>query len=75
MNQESFGRLVAYIHGSFARPGLGALAPLGPGLDGDSRFYPTHGQFHLLNTCNTWAARALQGDPRHGRVCRRIDST
>lgn len=60
LNQESFGRLVAYIHGSFARPGLGAVAPLGPGLYGDSRFYPAHGQFHLFNTCNTWAARALQ---------------
>jgi uncharacterized protein DUF2459 len=36
------------------------VAPLGPGLYGDSRFYPAHGQFHLFNTCNTWAARALQ---------------
>jgi hypothetical protein len=22
-------------------------------------FYPAHGGFHLFNTCNTWAARAL----------------
>ena len=60
LDQESFGRLVAHIDGSLARPGPGAVAPLGPGLYGDSRFYPAHGQFHLFNTCNTWAARALQ---------------
>ncbi|MGH8564960.1 MAG: DUF2459 domain-containing protein [Gammaproteobacteria bacterium] len=60
LDQKSFGRLVAYIDGSFARRGPGAVAPLGPGLYGDSRFYPAQGQFHLFNTCNTWAAGALQ---------------
>lgn len=60
LDHESFGRLIAYIHGSFARPGPGTVAPLGPGLYGDSRFYPAQGQFHLFNTCNTWAARALR---------------
>ncbi|MGH8514991.1 MAG: DUF2459 domain-containing protein, partial [Gammaproteobacteria bacterium] len=58
LDQKSFGRLVAYIDGSFARRGPGAVAPLGPGLYGDSRFYPAQGQFHLFNTCNTWAAGA-----------------
>ena len=32
LHQESFGRLVAYIDGSLARSGPGAVAPLGPGL-------------------------------------------
>ena len=29
------------------------------GLYQDSWFYPAHGRFHLLNTCNTWTARML----------------
>ncbi|MGH8614630.1 MAG: DUF2459 domain-containing protein [Gammaproteobacteria bacterium] len=53
-------RLVGYIDETFARGGTGAVAPLGPGLYGDSRFYPARGKFHLFNTCNTWAAGALQ---------------
>ncbi len=60
ISEEGFGGLVAYIDQSFARAGREAVAPLGPGLFGDSRFYPANGQFHLFNTCNTWAARALQ---------------
>jgi uncharacterized protein DUF2459 len=32
----------------------------GPGLYGDSRFYPAWQQFNLFNTCNVWAARALR---------------
>ncbi len=59
-DQGSFGRLVAHIDASFARRGPGAVPPLGPGLFGDSRFYPANGQFHLFNTCNTWAARGLR---------------
>ncbi|MGH8525150.1 MAG: DUF2459 domain-containing protein, partial [Gammaproteobacteria bacterium] len=47
------------IDESFARLGTGAAAPLGRGLYGNSRFYPARGKFHLFNTCNTWAARAL----------------
>jgi hypothetical protein len=37
-----------------------AAAALGPGLYGDSRFYPSREKFYLLKTCNTWTARLLQ---------------
>jgi len=57
---HGFERLLRYIDGSFERQGNGAAAPLGRGLYGDSRFYPAQGAFHLLNTCNTWTAGALQ---------------
>src|ERR687895_541090 len=45
LSQRSFKLLCRYLHNSYAR---------------DSRFYPARGKFHLLNTCNVWAARALQ---------------
>lgn len=57
---HGFQHLVGYVDESFSREGRGAAAPLGRGLYGDSRFYPAHGTFHLFNTCNTCAARALQ---------------
>ena len=52
-------RLVRYIHDAHAREGTQPVAPLGPGLYGDSRFYPAREMFHLFNTCNVWTARAL----------------
>lgn len=58
-SSRNFERLAGYIDESFARLGTGAAAPLGRGLYGNSRFYPARGKFHLFNTCNTWAARAL----------------
>ena len=59
LSREGFERLVGYIHKSFAREGSEALTPLGPGLYGESQFYRARGTFHLLNTCNTWAGKAL----------------
>lgn len=59
LSRQGFERLVGYIHESFAREGPEALTPLGPGLYGESQFYRARGTFHLLNTCNTWAAKAL----------------
>ncbi|OGI52485.1 MAG: hypothetical protein A3E57_02415 [Candidatus Muproteobacteria bacterium RIFCSPHIGHO2_12_FULL_60_33] len=53
-------RLVRYIHDAHAREGRPPVAPLGPGLYGDSRFYPARETFHLFNTCNVWTARALR---------------
>jgi len=52
--------LVRYIHQSYARDGVGRVAALGPGLYGDSRFYPARGKFYLFNNCNVWTAGALQ---------------
>jgi uncharacterized protein (TIGR02117 family) len=60
LSQRDFKHLCRYLHNSYARDSPGVVRPLGPGLYGDSRFYPARGKFHLLNTCNVWAARALQ---------------
>jgi uncharacterized protein (TIGR02117 family) len=53
-------RLARYIHDAHERADRNAVAPLGRGLYGDSRFYPAHERFSLLNTCNVWTARALR---------------
>jgi hypothetical protein len=60
LSQRDFKHLCRYLHNSYARDSSGVVRHLGPGLYGDSRFYPARGKFHLLNTCNVWAARALQ---------------
>lgn len=57
---EGFERLVRYIHDAHERIGVPAAAPIGPGLYGDSRFYPAWESFHLFRTCNIWTARALR---------------
>jgi hypothetical protein len=31
-----------------------------PGLERYSFFYPARGNFHILNNCNSWIARALK---------------
>ncbi len=36
------------------------VAPIGPGLYGDGRFYRAVGSFHLFNNCNTWVAKAVR---------------
>jgi uncharacterized protein (TIGR02117 family) len=58
--REGFERLVRTIHDAHERAGAAAAASLGPGLYGDSRFYPAWQQFNLFNTCNVWTARALR---------------
>lgn len=57
---DGFERLVRTIHDAHERAGAAPVAPLGPGLYGDSRFYPAWEQFNLFNTCNVWTARALR---------------
>jgi uncharacterized protein (TIGR02117 family) len=52
--------LVRAIAGEFERPEGGSAEPISPGLYPDSHFYDARGTFHLLNTCNTWAARMLR---------------
>lgn len=57
----------AFLHRSFARDDTARVDALGPGLVAGSFFYPASGRFHVFNTCNTWAALALQaaGVPMH----------
>jgi uncharacterized protein (TIGR02117 family) len=53
-------RLSQKLSGSFQRDAQPKATVLGPGLYGDSRFYPSREKFYLLKTCNTWTARLLQ---------------
>ncbi len=59
LDAPGLARLVDFIHATFRRQGRPRAAATGPGLYADSRFYPAVGRFHLMNTCNTWTARAL----------------
>jgi uncharacterized protein (TIGR02117 family) len=60
LSPDGFERLVRYIHDAFDRKGAAVVAPLGPGLYGDSRFYPGWETFSLMRTCNVWTARGLR---------------
>jgi uncharacterized protein (TIGR02117 family) len=60
VSSEGFERLIRYIHDAHERGSRPAAAPLGPGLYGESRFYPARESFHLFRTCNVWTARALR---------------
>ena len=60
LSREGFDRLVRYISDAYVRDGSAPAAPLGPGLYGESRFYPARESFHLFRTCNVWSARALR---------------
>lgn len=57
---DGFKLLVRYIHDAYERAGELPAAALGPGLYGESRFYPAWESFHLFRTCNVWTARALR---------------
>ena len=59
LSQAAHDRLSAFLADSFKRSGRENRAPTRPGLYAYSRFYPSSQKFSLLNTCNTWAARAL----------------
>jgi len=61
LSRDGFERLVRYIHDAYDRAGAPVVAPLGPGLYGDSRFYPAWESFNLFRTCNVWTARGLRG--------------
>lgn len=60
LSRDGFERLIRYIHAAHERTGASAAASLGPGLYGNSRFYPAWESFHLFRTCNVWTARALR---------------
>lgn len=60
LSRDGFERLMRYIHDAYDRKGATVVAPLGPGLYGDSRFYPGWESFSLMRTCNVWTARGLR---------------
>jgi uncharacterized protein (TIGR02117 family) len=60
LSRDGFEHLIRYIHDAYDRAGAPVAAPLGPGLYGDSRFYPGRETFSLQRTCNVWTARGLR---------------
>jgi len=60
LSHDGFDALVRFVDGSFDREGRQAASRRGAGLYGDSAFYSSRDRYHLLNTCNTWTARALR---------------
>jgi uncharacterized protein (TIGR02117 family) len=59
LTPDGYRRLRSFIHTSFARDATDAVTTIGPGLYGNSAFYAGKGRYHLLNTCNSWTAKAL----------------
>jgi uncharacterized protein (TIGR02117 family) len=53
-------RLIGYLGETVERNGADRARASAPGLDPRSLFYRARGSFHLFNTCNIWAARALR---------------
>jgi uncharacterized protein (TIGR02117 family) len=68
--RSGFEGLVRHIHDTYSRGDASRARRLGPGLYGDSAFYPAVGTFHALRNCNVWTARALRaaGLPVHDRI-------
>jgi uncharacterized protein (TIGR02117 family) len=60
LTPPGFEQLVTFIQATYTRDAHGRPMPLGPGWYAHSRFYLATGTYHLLNTCNTWVARALR---------------
>ena len=60
LGKQDLDRLIAFIADSFDRKSKPRADPIASGLYKSSYFYPANGKFHLLNTCNSWTARALR---------------
>jgi len=60
MTDAALERLSERLSGSFHRDAQPRALALGPGLYGESRFYPSRDKFHALRTCNAWTAGLLQ---------------
>ena len=60
LSEAQLANLEKYIVSSFAKTTKGELISRRPGLYGDSQFFEAAGTYHFLNSCNTWAAKALR---------------
>ncbi len=59
LTEADFENLIRYIGSSFARNRNERAFPLRKGLYGQSFFYLSKENYHLLKTCNVWVANAL----------------
>lgn len=60
LNAAELDSLKQYLSNSFTQDENGNLVALKRGIYGDSQFYDGEGRYHLLNTSNKWAAKALK---------------
>lgn len=60
LTDRAYQSFVEFLQGSFYRDAAGNIVELDRGLYGNSQFYQAVGQYHILNTCNTWTAKGLQ---------------
>ena len=60
LNEAQLTHLEKFIVSSFAKNATGNIISRRPGLYGDSQFFEAAGTYHFLNSCNTWAAKALR---------------
>ncbi|MDA5193959.1 DUF2459 domain-containing protein [Govanella unica] len=60
LSRDDYRRLVRAVDASFERGQSSRAHALGPGLYGESFFYPARGRFDLFHNCNDWTAHILQ---------------
>lgn len=61
VSEEQYGELVAYLMNAFQRGPDGRVIHVPEEHYGQNdAFFDAHGTYHFLNTCNSWAGRALQ---------------
>jgi uncharacterized protein (TIGR02117 family) len=60
LSEAQLTNLETFIVNSFKKNTAGNIISRRPGLYGDSQFFEAAGTYHFLNSCNTWAAKALR---------------
>ena len=60
VSRRGFDAMTRFFHEEYQRDEQSRPVRLAPGLYGASWFYSARNRYHLLNTCNTWVARALR---------------
>jgi len=60
LSKKEFDILCKYISDTYYEDNRGNNVILNKRYDGNIIFYKAAGNYHLFNTCNTWAARGLQ---------------
>jgi Protein of unknown function (DUF2459). len=58
LSREQFDRLCAVFHNAYARDRNGNIVETSG--NAQYKFYSAKGSYHLMNTCNTWVARAFR---------------
>ena len=60
LTDEGFKELCRFIARTHMRVEGDQGIKIGPGLYGNSGFYPAEGKFHVFRNCNSWVAQALR---------------